>query len=126
MFQAVFSNPSHAACRYPQVVSVVQQRGMYHAMVNGNHDPECGMTRRELVELDMRQPKSLTKDGPTALPGASNYWLVVGSSEDAQREALRIWMLDSEPVSCLRLRRIGRGCCEHRVPRWLVKVSHGP
>ncbi len=71
----------------------------------------------------MEQPLSMTRLGPATLPGASNYWLSVLSSKGDSQEALRLWMLDSEPVKCARLRRMGRGCCERSTPHWLYKVS---
>ncbi len=82
--------------------------------------------------MDVGQPYSLTRAGPEALPGASNYWLPVLSSRrgaGASREALRIWLLDSERVPCARLRRMGARCCERSIPRWLsqhVSLRGGP
>lgn len=66
----------------------------------GNHDAEGSLSRRAILDLDMRSSNlSLTRQGPEGLAGASNYWIDV-LDEQGQAAAARIWMLDSQSRGC--------------------------
>lgn len=100
---------------WQRLIKPVNFAGVPYASILGNHDGEADLSRRDIVELDMRTSNlTLTQQGPHRLTGAGNYYLDVLSS-DGEQVAARLWMLDSN----------NRGC-EHVRHGWCVGPGQRP
>ena len=75
------------------VVSPVVERGIPFALVFGNHDEECGISKEEQLKIYQSYPGCLAVDGED-LPGCGNYYLVVENV--VQPDSLVVlWFMDS-------------------------------
>lgn len=65
---------------------------------------EAELTRRQIVDLAVRTQGvyGLTRQGPAAASGASNYWLDIhpAAGGGADAPAARVWLLDSGDRYC--------------------------
>lgn len=53
--------------------SVVNEKRVPYGVTLGNHDSEADLTRRQVVELDMTNPYSLSQVCDESIPGGSKY-----------------------------------------------------
>ena len=75
------------------VVSPVIERGIPFALVFGNHDEECGISKEEQLRMYQSYPGCLAVDGED-LPGCGNYYLVVENPVQPESPVV-LWFMDS-------------------------------
>ena len=75
------------------VVSPVVERGIPFALVFGNHDEECGISKEEQLKIYQSYPGCLAVDGED-LPGCGNYYLVVENPVQPENPVV-LWFVDS-------------------------------
>ena len=75
------------------VVSPVVERGIPFALVFGNHDEECGISKEEQLKIYQSYPGCLAVDGED-LPGCGNYYLVVENPVQPDSPVV-LWFMDS-------------------------------
>jgi len=75
------------------VVSPVVERGIPFALVFGNHDEECGISKEEQLKIYQSYPGCLAVDGED-LPGCGNYYLVVENPVQPESPIV-LWFMDS-------------------------------
>ena len=75
------------------VVSPVVERGIPFALVFGNHDEECGISKEEQLVIYQSYPGCLAVDGED-LPGCGNYYLVVENPVQPECPVV-LWFMDS-------------------------------
>ncbi len=75
------------------VVSPVVARGIPFALVFGNHDEECGISKEEQLKMYQSYPGCLTVDGED-LPGCGNSYLVVENPVHPEQPVV-LWFMDS-------------------------------
>ncbi|PRW60250.1 ser thr phosphatase family [Chlorella sorokiniana] len=112
--------------RWRQLIAPVHEAGLPYAITLGNHDAEADLTRREIVDLDIRTGGllSLTRQGPPQATGASNYHLDIAGPPGSDAPAARIWLLDSMNRFCPPL-MFGWGCVAPDTLAWLDETSAG-
>ena len=74
-------------------VSPVVERGIPFALVFGNHDEECGISKEEQLKIYQSYPGCLAVDGED-LPGCGNYYLVVENPVQPESPVV-LWFMDS-------------------------------
>ena len=74
-------------------VSPVVERGIPFALVFGNHDEECGISKEEQLKIYQSSPGCLAVDGEE-LPGCGNYYLVVENPVQPESPIV-LWFMDS-------------------------------
>ena len=74
-------------------VSPVVERGIPFALVFGNHDEECGISKEEQLRMYQSYPGCLAVDGED-LPGCGNYYLVVENPVQPESPVV-LWFMDS-------------------------------
>ena len=74
-------------------VSPVVERGIPFALVFGNHDEECGISKEEQLKIYQSYPGCLAVDGED-LPGCGNYYLVVENTVQPESPVV-LWFMDS-------------------------------
>ena len=74
-------------------VSPVVSRGIPFALVFGNHDEECKISKEEQLKIYQSYPGCLAVDGED-LPGCGNYCIVVENAVQPESPAV-LWFLDS-------------------------------
>ena len=75
------------------VVHPVVERGIPFALVFGNHDEECGISKEEQLKIYQSYPGCLAVDGKD-LPGCGNYYLVVENPVQPESPIV-LWFMDS-------------------------------
>ncbi|KAI3429468.1 hypothetical protein D9Q98_005560 [Chlorella vulgaris] len=121
--------PGWFAARWRQLIAPVHQAGIPYAITLGNHDAEAELSRRQIVDLDLRTgaPLSLTRQGPQQATGATNYHLdILGPAgaraarggDGTEDPAARVWLLDSGERTCPPL-MFGWGCVAEDTLQWL-------
>ena len=75
------------------VVSPVVERGIPFALVFGNHDEECGISKEEQMKMYQSYPGCLAVHGED-LPGCGNYYLVVENPVQPESPIV-LWFMDS-------------------------------
>ena len=74
-------------------VSPVVERGIPFALVFGNHDEECGISKEEQLKIYQSYPGCLAVDGED-LPGCGNYYIVVENPVQPESPVV-LWFMDS-------------------------------
>ena len=97
-------DPGYEPCLDPEqafrdAVSAVEERGISWACVFGNHDTENGITRKELIQVALSHPHTLTQAGPEDIAGEGNYVLDIEGENG--RPAAHLYFLDSGDYSPL-------------------------
>jgi hypothetical protein len=64
------------------------------AAVFGNHDAEEGVTKEELLAIQLESDMCYTQAGPAEITGVGNYRLIIKNAEDTQNAAV-LYFLDS-------------------------------
>ncbi|EFN59663.1 hypothetical protein CHLNCDRAFT_133158 [Chlorella variabilis] len=128
--------------RWRQLIAPVHAAGLPYAVTLGNHDGEAELTRRQILDLDIRTGGvwSLTRQGPPEASDASNYYLDVypamppahapitchgagcaaaGAGDGGA--AARVWLLDSGDRTCPPL-MFGWGCVAEDTLGWFQDV----
>lgn len=82
----------------------------------GNHDSEADLNRREIVELDSKNPYSFTRLPPKGVDGASNFVVPIYSSKDENEVVMNLWFFDSNRNDCMGV--VGWGCVDHSAIDW--------
>ena len=95
---------------------VIYETKMPYGYTLGNHDGEADLTRREVVEVDMKNPYSFTQMAPEGVDGASNFVIPVYSSKDPEEVVMNLWFFDSNRNDCLNV--AGWGCVDHSAVNW--------
>jgi hypothetical protein len=99
----------------------VTEKEIPYGYTLGNHDSEADLTRREIVELDMQNPFSLTEMLPLGKADASTFVIPVYSSKDSNKVVMNLWFFDSNDYNCLGVS--GYGCVELNVVNWYRQKS---
>ena len=73
----------------------MRERNTPYAYTLGNHDDEANLSRREIIELDMTNPTSLTSLSLPEEDGASKFVVPVYRSEENDEVALNHSIFDS-------------------------------
>ena len=60
-------------------------RGLPWCAVFGNHDDECGVSRRQLLAIQQKIPGCLTRTGPCRVSGLGNFLLRFVQAKGADR-----------------------------------------
>lgn len=94
----------------------MRERNTPYAYTLGNHDDEANLSRREIIELDMTNPTSLTSLSLPEEDGASNFVVPVYRSEENDEVALNLWFFDSMDYGCYQMK--GNGCVSLNMIRW--------
>ena len=94
----------------------MRERSTPYAYTLGNHDDEANLSRREIIELDMTNPTSLTSLSLPEEDGASNFVVPVYRSEESDEVALNLWFFDSMDYGCYQTK--WNGCVSLNVIRW--------
>nr|WP_211746018.1 metallophosphoesterase family protein [Paenibacillus sp. Marseille-Q4541] len=89
-------NPEHT---FREVVSVAEQCKIPWAAVFGNHDSEAGITRDQLMEIQLSHEYCVAEQGEESLSGAGNFVLKLINHEDQTSAAL--YFMDSGSYSTL-------------------------
>jgi len=95
---------------------VIYETKMPYGYTLGNHDGEADLTRREVVEVDVKNPYSFTQMAPEGVDGASNFVVPVYSSKDPEEVVMNLWFFDSNRNNCLNVE--GWGCVDHSAVNW--------
>ncbi|QTE74051.1 metallophosphoesterase [Clostridiales bacterium FE2010] len=74
-------------------ISPVIERGIPFALVFGNHDEECGISKEEQLRMYQSYPGCLAVDGED-LPGCGNYYIVVENPVQPESPVV-LWFMDS-------------------------------
>jgi hypothetical protein len=69
-------------------------RGLPWCAVFGNHDDECGTSRKQLLALQQEIPGCLSRSGPSRISGLGNFFLCVRAAK-GQATAALLCCLDS-------------------------------
>ena len=101
--------------------SVVTERKIPYGYTLGNHDGEANLSRREIIEMDMENPTSLTSLSSEETGGASNFVIPVYSSKDPSEVVMNLWFFDSEDYTCYGVK--GYGCVPLSVINWYRSTS---
>lgn len=105
---------------WQQLVSPMIGRNISWAVALGNHDIEADLTGSEIVDLDRTNKLSLTRHGPKAIGGATNYHLPIYlNSSDEIGQVL--WVLDSGQNGCQGVP--GWGCVQSSQVAWYKNES---
>ncbi|KAL4444638.1 hypothetical protein ABPG77_002455 [Micractinium sp. CCAP 211/92] len=114
--------PGWWEARWAQLTAPVRAAAVPWAITLGNHDAEAELTRRQIVDLAVRTQGvyGLTRQGPAAASGASNYWLDIhpAAGGGADAPAARVWLLDSGDRYCPPL-MYGWGCVAEDTLSWV-------
>ncbi|NLN92223.1 MAG: metallophosphoesterase family protein [Candidatus Hydrogenedens sp.] len=78
-----------------QVTLPCVERKIPWAAVFGNHDDEGNASRERLMEIMINLPYSLCLAGPEDIDGVGNYSVVIGASQDPEKPAANLFMIDS-------------------------------
>ena len=100
----------------------MRERSVPYAYTLGNHDDEANLSRREIIELDMTNPTSLTSLSLPEEDGASNFVIPVYRSEESDEVVLNLWFFDSMDYGCYETK--GNGCVSLNVIRWFRKMRN--
>jgi 3',5'-cyclic AMP phosphodiesterase CpdA len=73
-------------------VKPMKEKKIPWAITLGNHDIESDLTGRQVVELDMTEPLSLSRNGPEQVSHASNYYIPVFRDKTL---VYILWFLDT-------------------------------
>ena len=79
----------------------ISEKKVFYGYTLGNHDSEADLTRRQIVDLDMLHPYSLTKQAEAPGYGASTFVIPVMSSKNPEEVVMNLWFFDSEDYNCL-------------------------
>ena len=90
----------------------ISEKKVFYGYTLGNHDSEADLTRRQIVDLDMLHPYSLTKQAEAPGYGASTFVIPVMSSKNPEEIVMNLWFFDSEDYNCLGVK--GYGCVVSR------------
>ena len=101
--------------------SVVTERKIPYGYTLGNHDGEANLSRREIIEMDMENPTSLTSLSSEETGGASNFVIPVYSSKDPSEVVMNLWFFDSNDYNCMGLK--GYGCVGLNTIQWYREKS---
>ncbi len=74
-------------------VSPVVERGIPFALVFGNHDEECKISKEDQLKIYQSYPGCLAVDGED-LPGCGNYYIVVENPVQPESPVV-LWFMDS-------------------------------
>lgn len=74
----------------------MNQKYMY---IQGNHDSQADLNRRQVTELDLTGSESLTKEGPSDIHGSTNYVKAVYDSK-GEKKLFYLWAFDSMSDDC--------------------------
>lgn len=99
----------------------ISEKKVFYGYTLGNHDSEADLTRRQIVDLDMLHPYSLTKQAEAPGYGASTFVIPVMSSKNPEEVVMNLWFFDSEDYNCLGVK--GYGCVELQVIDWYRQKS---
>jgi len=94
----------------------------YYAYLLGNHDSEADLTRREIMQLDMTHPYSVSQLSEEGMSGASTYSIPVYSSINHSKAAANLWIFDSGSEGCDGVNE-GYGCIEKDQVAWYNRES---
>ena len=74
------------------------QRGIPWASTYGNHDSQFNLSREELYMEESKYDSSYTKHSPMGVPGVTNYYLLIHSSDGgvSQTPLAILWFFDSQ------------------------------
>ena len=75
------------------IVSPVAERGIPFALVFGNHDDQCGVTKEEQLAIYQSYPGCLAVEGEE-MPGCGNYYILIDNPVQPQ-SPLVLWLVDS-------------------------------
>lgn len=53
-----------------------------YSLIIGNHDLEGDLTGKEIMDLDMTNPHSLSQKSPDYLPDGSNYYIPIYANDE--------------------------------------------
>ncbi|HEY4390326.1 MAG TPA: metallophosphoesterase family protein [Paenibacillus sp.] len=84
---------------FNDAVAAVEERSIPWAVVFGNHDTESLITRKELMQLILSHPHTVTEAGPEEIYGAGNYTIELIDSKG--KPAFNLYFLDSGSTSPL-------------------------
>lgn len=76
-------------------MSVFEEYGIPVAMVFGNHDAECGVTKEEQMAIYMQYSCFIGYDEGDSVYGCGNYNVPIYSSTDNSKISYNLWMIDS-------------------------------
>ncbi|MDK9708302.1 MAG: metallophosphoesterase family protein [Desulforhopalus sp.] len=99
----------------------VLARDLPWCAVFGNHDDECGASRRQLLALQQEIPGCLTRPGPSRVSGLGNFFLRIHSAKDRTAAAL-LCCLDSNSYAETAVG--GYGWVRGDQIRWFSQVVH--
>lgn len=99
----------------------VLKRNIPYGYTLGNHDSEGELTRKQLIELDMTNPNSLTELSPESISGASNFVIPIYSSKNSKEVVMNLWFFDSGDYDCYGVK--GYGCIPSDVVQWYREKS---
>jgi hypothetical protein len=89
--------------------------------VFGNHDDECGTSRKQLLDLQREIPGCLTRSGPSQVSGLGNFFLRILSAR-GQTTAALLCCLDSNSYAETGID--GYGWVRGDQIRWFNRVLH--
>ena len=99
----------------------ISEKKVFYGYTLGNHDSEADLTRRQIVDLDMLHPYSLTKQAEAPGYGASTFVIPVMSSKNPEEIVMNLWFFDSQQYTCLGVP--GFGCVAHETVDWYYETS---
>ncbi|HOO26291.1 MAG TPA: metallophosphoesterase [Clostridiales bacterium] len=76
------------------LIKPLQERNIPFAVTFGNHDDQCGITKKQQVEIYMRYPNCVGFNDEEPDRGRSTYNIPIYSS-DGKKIAYNIWMMES-------------------------------
>lgn len=97
-----------------------REQNVPYAYTLGNHDDEANLSRREIIELDMTNPNSLTSLYYSEMDGASNFVIPVYRDSTSEEVVLNLWFFDSMDYRCYGVD--GNGCVSWNVVEWFRKT----
>ncbi|KAK8797206.1 hypothetical protein WA158_004416 [Blastocystis sp. Blastoise] len=101
--------------------SIANETKIYYGYALGNHDEEADLKRKQIIELDMTNPWSMSELAPKETVGASNFVIPVYEYNSTSRIAFNMWFLDSMRSGCMGIS--GYGCVELETIEWYYKKS---
>lgn len=105
-------------------MSIFEKAGIPTAMVFGNHDGECRVTKEEQMAIYNKYSCSLGVDEGAEIYGCGTYNLPILSS-DGRRTAYNLWMIDSNMYEYAENGdRIGYDYVHQSQLDWYVKTSN--
>lgn len=70
-----------------------------YALALGNHDSDADLNREQIMELDMKNPYSMSKMGLKEITGASNYYIPIYDNVGDEIVFI-LWFFDTMSEEC--------------------------